>query len=236
MGLTEKYSHLKVKIIDPDRIRNELVGENFNHNKEYIVRSKNLEAIRNELEKGNIVISDDLNYYSSMRHDLKEIADSFRLHYFIIHISTPFEMCIKWNEERGEPIPNIVISRIFNKFDEFNKYKWDKPFTQLNLSEITDIKLEISKLLRMLDNDLKSAIEKEKKFPKFNIYNESLDKITRIHVKELLLNPKYLSFKKRIIKLRKSYVKAHKNRLQTDTEISKNFKKYLENNLKIKDF
>ncbi|MFW9829581.1 MAG: hypothetical protein ACFFEY_18550, partial [Candidatus Thorarchaeota archaeon] len=211
----------------------ELTGDKFDPHKEYLVKNKNLKAIRNELKKGNIVISDDLNYYSSMRHDLKEIADLFRLHYFIIHISTPLAICIKWNEERGKPIPNIVINRISDKFDKFNKYKWDKPFMQLNLSEIADIKLEIKKVLRKIDHDLKSAFEKEKKFPKYNIYNESLDKITRIQVSKLLLNPKYLSLKKRIIKLRKSYVKAHKNKYQTDSEISRSFKKYLKNNLEI---
>jgi hypothetical protein len=93
------------------------------------------------------------------------------------------------------------------------------------------MKLEIKNVLRKLDHDLNSAFKKEKKFPKFNAYNERLDKITRVHVRELLLNPKYLSLKKGIIKLRKSYIKAHKNRYQTDTEISISFKKYLKNNL-----
>ncbi|MFW9829152.1 MAG: adenylyl-sulfate kinase, partial [Candidatus Thorarchaeota archaeon] len=47
MALNEKYSNLKVKIIDPDRIRNELTGDKFDPHKEYLVKNKNLKAIRN---------------------------------------------------------------------------------------------------------------------------------------------------------------------------------------------
>ena len=152
--LKKKYYDLDVIIIDPDLIRQRITPDKFNHNLEHLVRSKNLEIIRSELEKNNIVISDDLNYYSSMRHDLKSIADNLNIDFFIIHIATPIEICLKWNENRGKPIPNNVIRKIQDKFDNFNRYNWDHPIVSYNISDILDMDLAIQELLVKLENTM----------------------------------------------------------------------------------
>ena len=122
------YFHVEVKIIDPDLLRDPFSLKIFNFQKEPRIREQTLENVRKYLKKGRIVISDDLNYYTSMRHDLKSIADDLDINFYIIHISTPLELCLKRNEERGKPIPNKVIQKIHDKFDNFKKYRWDYPF------------------------------------------------------------------------------------------------------------
>ncbi|NVM37192.1 MAG: adenylyl-sulfate kinase [Candidatus Lokiarchaeota archaeon] len=238
IALKKKFNNLNVKIIDPDKIRHNLTPDKFDHEKEHIIRKENLKVIRSELEKEYIVISDDLNYYNSMRHDLKEITENLNLHFFMVHIATPIETCLKWNENRGKPIPNMVINKINERFDEFNKYKWDIPDVVYDLSQITDLNHKIK--------DFLAIIQKKREFMKSklktvainnilsNLDNESLDKFSRIYISALLRDSTYLPFKKRIIKLRKNYVRENKNKALTESEISKTFKDYLEKNLNIK--
>jgi O-phosphoseryl-tRNA(Sec) kinase len=237
-SLEKKFKKLTVSIIDPDIIRHTMAPNEFDYNLEPIVREKNLTEVNNELGKGNIVISDDLNYYSSMRHDLKNLADIFNINFFIIHISTPFETCLKWNEMRGEPIPNTIIEKIYSKFDDFGKYKWDYPVLNYDPSQIkdSDERFEdfMDGLIKKLVNS-QAILKVEKKFAKHSSWdNQNLDKITRIYVGKLLRNPNLLSLKNKIIKTRKLYMKLYKNKVLTEAEIVTTFKDYLEKILTIR--
>ena len=235
IALKNKFNNLSVRIVDPDKIRQDLTPDKFNHEKEHMVRRENLNTIMSELEKGNIVISDDLNYYTSMRHDLREITEQLNLNFYIVHLSTPIETCIKWNENRGKPIPNMVISKINERFDEFNKYKWDVPIAVYDLSQITEINHKINDLLAIIQKkgeNVKYQFEVNKILS--NIDNENLDKVTRTYVNALLQNSKYLPLKKKIIKLRKTFVRENKNKTLRESEISNMFKRYLEKKLNVK--
>lgn len=238
IALKKKYIKLNVKIIDPDKIRQNLTPNEFDHEKEHIIRKENLKMIKSELEKGNIVISDDLNYYSSMRHDLREITEQLNLNFFIVHIATPLEICLKWNENRGKTIPNIVINKINKKFDEFNKYKWDIPVAVYDLSQIADINYKINSLIAIIQKERENVKDRFEKLDVrkdfLNLDNQILDKVTRNYVSTLLQYSMYLPFKKRIIKLRKIYVKENKNKALKESEILNAFKIYLEQNLNIK--
>ncbi|MFX1410402.1 MAG: adenylyl-sulfate kinase [Promethearchaeota archaeon] len=236
--LEKKFNRLKVKIIDPDKIRQTLTQNKFDYKKEYLVREKNLEIIKRELKNGSIVISDDLNYYTSMRHDLKDIADELNLNFFIIHIATPLEICLKWNEKRGNPIPNKIIKRINKKFDDFNKYKWDTPYVIYNMSKVTDLNeflidfadrlyFKLKHALKILEND--SMFKQD-----LSLYNEELDKITRNYVGKLLEDSNYHPLKNKIIKLRREFVKIKKNEYLSELEIQNSFQKFLEEILNIK--
>jgi tRNA uridine 5-carbamoylmethylation protein Kti12 len=235
--LKKVFNKADVKIIDPDLIRQKLTSNEFNHKKEYIVRKTNLEVIKSELKLGNIVISDDLNYYSSMRHDLKQIADDLMVDFFIIHIATPFKTCVKWNVKRGEPIPNDVINKVREKFDLFNKYHWDYPIATYDLSENNDLSIIIQEFLTILENKMKQRnrnIILEKTKNSSNKYNENLDKLTRTYVGKLVLDPNFSPIKKKIFKLRKTFIKKNKNKEQSEAEILRSFRIYLEKILKIK--
>ncbi len=233
--LEKRFNDFKVKIVDPDKIRDIIAPEEFEYKEEQKVRKKNLEAVRKALKKGFVVISDNLNYYTSMRHDLKKIAENLSLRFFIIHISTPLEICLKWNEDRGTLIPNEVIEKIYNKFDNFGKYNWDYPIEKYDMSLIKNLDEHLEKLVDVIIQDLESLndvinIEKEKK-RRSNFDNEKLDKITRNIIGELLRNPNNRSFKNKLIKYRKSFVKANLNKFLSESEISNTFKDYLEKSL-----
>ena len=236
--LEKRLTDLSVQIIDPDIIRYTIAPNKFDYNLEPIVRERNLAEISAELSKGKVVISDDLNYYSSMRHDLKILAENFNINFFIIYISTPFETCLKWNKKRGKPIPNEIIGKIYEKFDDFGKYKWDYPVLKIDVSRIKDLNNEIEDFLDELIQKLsvsQKILQREKSFKNsLKRDNQNLDKITRIYVGKLLRNPKLMSLKKKIIKTRKMFVKLHKNKALKDLDIATTFKKYLEENLSIK--
>ena len=100
--LESKFNRLVVKIIDPDIIRQNISSGNFDYRLEPKVREYYLTETRKELQLGMIVISDNLNYYSSMRHDLKKLTENFELKFFIIHISTPYNVCLQWNKKRDQ--------------------------------------------------------------------------------------------------------------------------------------
>ncbi|GAH04672.1 unnamed protein product [marine sediment metagenome] len=76
--LEKKFTKLTVSIIDPDIIRHTMAPNKFNYTLEPIVRERNLTEITKELSKGNIVISDDLNYYSSMRTKEYDFEERFK--------------------------------------------------------------------------------------------------------------------------------------------------------------
>jgi len=236
--LEKKFVDLKVKIVDPDIIRNKILPQNFNHEKEQLVRRENLNKIKKLLQNGYIVISDDMNYYSSMRHDIKEIAEELNLKFFIIHISTPLKVCLEWNRIRGSPIPDSVIKKINQKFDNFNKYSWDFPEAVFDLSQGESLKKKIEKLVHHFFINLKPPKNEFLTDLKLeNLYwrdNENLDKTTRHIVGKLLQKSRYLHFKHKIIKLRKIFVKNNKNKSLNIQEITNNFKLYLEKNLNIK--
>lgn len=236
-NIKKKVNTEKVVIIDPDVIRQSITPLKFDFKLEPEVRNKNLKKIRVKLQEGNIVISDDLNYYTSMRHDLKKLSEDFNICLFIIHISTPLDICLKWNKARGKPIPNKIIRRINRKFDNFYKYNWDIPEDNYDMSHIQDLNKKVENLVEEFIekvNNPKKLPELEGKAKKdFNIENENLDKITRDYVGKLFQDSKLTTMKKPILKARKFFVKINKNKNLKANEIPTAFRDYLEERLDI---
>ena len=232
------FKNTKIIIIDPDIIRKSLTNNEFDPNKETIVRDKNLREISNALSNGEIVISDDLNYYTSMRHDLKKIADLLNIPFFIIHVATPLENCLVWNDSRGRTIPNDVIRKIYSKFDYFDKYQWDIPFYEFDPSEHDDLRKHAneitSKILSNLNNSRMEENNKIERDLKSNILIERIEKITRQIVGNLLKNSKNDPLKEEILELRKIFVKHNRNSSLSEPEIAKNLILFLEETLNTK--
>jgi O-phosphoseryl-tRNA(Sec) kinase len=231
--ILEPKFQIRVKIIDPDKIREKAFPNSFDFKNEPRIRKKNIKLIKKNLRKGEIVISDDLNYYSSMRHDLKLIADNLNIKFYIIHISTSLNLCLKRNEERGNPIPNKVIEKIYKRFDNFNKYKWDKPFETYDISQISKVIQFAENLSNKITLNLQEQKERKEPIeikPSTSI-REMLDLITRKYVGELLKNPKYQSSKRKILEKRKLYVKSRSDEEFDDKRILEDFKRFLNENL-----
>lgn len=237
-AIEKLIENFAVIIIDPDKIRNQLSPKKFDYRKEQIVRERNFKAINASLKDRNIVISDDLNYYSSMRHNLKEIADKLEIKFFIIHIATPLKTCLSWNKMRGKPIPNRIIKKVYNKFDTFDKYNWDHPIMEYDPSRNYSNKGKLEEILNTTIEKLIVELTSKRKIEKVskdsNIDNEKLDRITRKIVGDLLRNPMYKSLKNKFIVYRKLFIKDNLNRPISERELSISFKKYLEKSLDIK--
>ena len=233
----KKLSSFKVKIVDPDKIRNEIMPIEFNYKKEHTVRKKNLKEIKLGLKKGFIVISDDLNYFSSMRHDLKKIADRLKKEYFLIHIATPIEQCIKWNNARGNPIPNQVIYNIYEKFDGFGGYAWDLPMKRYDLSQNLNMELILEDVVEIVEKQIaKIQINLDilnRRNQNAIKYHHNLDIETRKVVGKLLGNSNYINMKKEILRERKLFMKQNISTFLKKSEISKKFTIFLEKQLKI---
>jgi len=228
----------EIQIIDPDIIRNKLTGDTFDPEKEDVVRKKNLKAIEKALKKENIVISDDLNYYSSMRHELREIADKLSLPFFIIHVSTSLESCIEWNKQRGLPIPNKVIYKINNKFDHFDKYEWDTPDLVVDPSKLDDLTLKIRDFLEIIkkkfqklkqNRDISSQPIKNQD----DLYAQKLDILTRETVSKLLEEPSNRKVTSKILAARKHFIKKNLDKAIQISKIPEKFKSFLKKQVKI---
>lgn len=235
--IEQKSDNFSVKIIDPDIIRQSITPGEFNHEKENLVRKKNLKSTKKALINGNIVISDDLNYYSSMRHKLMKIAEDTNQGFFIIHIATPLETCLKWNEERGRKIPNEVIEDISNKFDDFKGYRWDKPLEIIDLSRVSNLSEKIEDIIDMISINVNKAKISARKVLGFkqhsNPNNERLERITRKFVGNLLKNPEFRQNKERILEIRRQFVMENLNKSFSKSEISRALKNYLESRLNV---
>ncbi|TFF98506.1 MAG: adenylyl-sulfate kinase [Promethearchaeota archaeon] len=236
--ILEEDSGQRVEIIDPDIIRTKLTGDTFEPKKEKIVRKKNLEKITYSLEQGKIVISDDLNYYSSMRHELREIADKLNIPFFIIYVSTPLKSCLKWNKDRGSPIPNNVIYNINEKFDKFDKYDWDTPDFIINISEVENLTQKVNEILKIIKKRIKkfetdgNTTYSSEDFS-HKIYNEKLDSLTREIVGRLLKDQELRRFKSKIITERKNFVKKYLNKSIPISQIPHKFETFLKKHLNI---
>jgi tRNA uridine 5-carbamoylmethylation protein Kti12 len=227
LKVQEKYG---VAIIDPDIIRSTLTGESFEPEKEQTVRKKNLEQINASLQENKIVISDDINYYTSMRHELKEIAIDLRLSYFIVHISTPLEICLEWNKKRGKPIPDEVIYTIADRFDMFDKYRWESPDLIVDMSKVTKIDPIIYKFLKHIEKQLRKKVSNRKEknpSPEKTRYREELDSITRSIVGEIMRNYTQFEKRKKLLKARKNFIKMTIDENLSQKDIKARFKKFL---------
>jgi tRNA uridine 5-carbamoylmethylation protein Kti12 len=233
--IIEEQREFQVKIVDPDLIRYKLTGNQFRPELEQKVRRKSLKEVEKYLKQNYIVISDDLNYYTSMRHELKVIAEKLHLQYFIIHISTPREICLEWNKKRGKPIPDEVIIEISKKFDNFDNYEWDKPDKVYNLFKIRnegDLKDSIKGLIEYIQEQPKKQKIRDLPIEKENI-KEKADSITREIVGKILSNPNNRDKKEKLLQLRIEFVKNVAEGNLSEKEIEYSFKNYILKNSRI---
>lgn len=225
--LIETNSKGIVKIVDPDLIRAKL-SPIFDFKMEKEVRHRHLTNVENFLKHGVITISDDLNYYTSMRHELKDIAETLQKKYFIIHISTPIDTCLKWNELRGNPIPNNVIHKINSKFDNFSTYQWDTPSLVIDMSIRGDLEPKVTNFLGFLELELKKSYIRNSPS---NEFAEQLDIITRKIISELFQDTNMLARKSKILKLRKSFIKEQLRNKMFSKNLKGDFINFLKENV-----
>jgi len=215
-----------IEIVDSDEIRRKTYITNFDPSLESFIREESLVNINNHLKAGKHVISDDINYYQSMRHELKEIARKNKDIFEIIHFDIPLEIALERNTERGEPIPHEVIEKINEKFDApGKKYKWDKSFHVITGDN------SVEKEAKLLVEKIKPFLRKKMEFSSIRIqaelnFAQEMDKITRNLVSDYVnvheKDPKRLS------ELRKEFIKIANEQQMKIKTIKEKFQKFLD--------
>ena len=234
-----KVNEDHISIIDPDLIRS-IITENsveFDYTIEPKIRKKNLEKVRKELEQKKIVISDDLNYYRSMRHDLKLIANNLKIRFFIVHLSTPLKTCLEWNKKRGSLIPDEVIYKIQEKIDKFDRYNWDFPIYSVDLSiskNLDEVSDEILNIIEINLNLLEESFQRlkiKKVGEKIENKKRELDIFTRKMVSKMLKEQRIQSNGKKISNFRKQFINKNVNSDLSVSELVNKFEKLIRNKL-----
>lgn len=175
---------------------------------EEFVRKATLDTIKEGLRHGLVVISDDTNYYSSIRRRLMRLAQRARADYAIIYVNTPLETALEWNKKRGEPVPPALIEEIFYKMDEPGSlYKWDKPLLTLDPSK-EDLKAFVKTTAEKVQEKVRQEFKtKPTKKTEKGVLAGDLERETRRAMSELMrrfrdgdLAPQISEIRKEIIK------------------------------------
>ncbi len=181
----QKALKFDVEIVRTDDWRDIDYYTDWKPEKEGPVRQAALDRVKKLIEQGKSVIHDDTNYYTSMRHELFEIALENGCGFAIVHVVTPVTTALQWNRERsGTKIPDSVIEGVFERFDQpGRRYLWDNSDLEVNMEsqELTSIIPEIMDILE----ELKPALEPEPRIVT-NIEFERLDTETRLIVSKFL--------------------------------------------------
>ena len=127
-----RYSQ-PVEIVSTDDWRNDEFHLKFTPELENNVRRAALEKTRQLVKQGVSIIHDDTNYYTSMRHELLEIALEHDCGFAVVYVSTPLSDALRINESRRRQIPVAVVKRISDRLDiPGTRYAWDRPISSLN--------------------------------------------------------------------------------------------------------
>jgi selenocysteine-specific elongation factor len=165
-SLLEDKHGTSTMVVSSDDFRDMLSysSKGFKPERETSVKTLYEAAIASGLEQGFLVISDDLNYYKSMRSDLRHIATRLNSDYDIVFVDTPVEQALKWNQERGSPIPSSLIEEINQKLDPpKGDYQWDTPLVVVNPSKQSSEEIAnniITAVLKRLENPKRSKPKK----------------------------------------------------------------------------
>jgi len=161
-SLLEDKHGISTMVISSDDFRDMLSysSKGFKPERETSVKILYEKTIATGLETGFLVISDDMNYYKSMRSDLRQLAKRAEADYDIVYVDTPVEQAIKWNQERGSPIPSSLIEEINQKLDPpKGDYQWDTPIAVVDPSKQNSEEIAntiISAVLKRLENPKRS--------------------------------------------------------------------------------
>lgn len=210
-NLLEKRFKYSTAVVTSDTFRHMVptYQYRFEPELEQFVRGATYETIRAALKQGLLVISDDINYYASIRRRLVRMVQQCKADYAIIYVNTPLEVAIGWNKKRGEPIPHSLIEEIYYKLDEPGKeYRWDNPLMVLDPS-----KSKLEELAELVTAEIheKASVERTVPIRKERLEPPSLrtdlERETRRAMGEVMKRFRNLSLATELSQVRKNVVK-----------------------------
>jgi O-phosphoseryl-tRNA(Sec) kinase len=196
----------EVEIVRTDDWRDDSYYTDWTPEKEGPVRQAALDKVEKLITQGKSVIHDDTNYYNSMRHELFKIALDKRCAFTVVHVSTPVDIAIRWNNERPNTrIPDSVIERINERFDlPGRRYLWDYSLMDVNMA-VNDIDTMVSEIAKRIQ-ELDIATEPEPRLVTTTEF-EMLDVETRRIVSEFLQKHPDLRGNREVSEIRRSILK-----------------------------
>ncbi len=211
-SLLEDKHGIPAMVVSSDDFREMLSfsSKGFNPERENSVKTLYERAIAAGLEQGFLVISDDLNYYKSMRSDLRHIAKRLDSDYDIVLVDTPVEQAIKWNQERESPIPSSLIEEVNQKFDQpKGDYKWDTPLVVVDPSKQSSEEIAniiVAEILKRLENPKRSKPKKVVEDAK-SLRARGIERETRKSMMEVMTRYKNPDLGISLSRIRKEVVK-----------------------------
>ncbi|MHA1263757.1 MAG: AAA family ATPase [Candidatus Helarchaeota archaeon] len=207
-----KETGIPVTIIGTDEIRTQLSQNSdlFDPTLEPVIKQQTLQRIQSALKTDVIVINDDMNYYKSMRHELKQIATETAAHFILIYIQIPLERALEWNHNRGLPIPQEVIKKVYERFDPPSNYKWDTPLVTLRTDQESPkeaVQLILPRLFPIISHPFLPHRKPPISTPTSQKFNR-IDKLTREVITEFAKLYKDPVLLKKLSSYRKSYLKT----------------------------
>jgi O-phosphoseryl-tRNA(Sec) kinase len=195
-----------VEIVRTDEWRDAVYYTDWAPENERPVREKAIAKVRELISNGKHVIHDDTNYYTSMRHELFDIAVEHRCGFAIIHVSTPVSVALRWNRERSNsPIPDYVIKDISERFDKpGRRYLWDDAELEVDM-ERENLTTVVPQILEILKN-LEAARKPRPRMVTSSEYNR-LDTETRLVVSKFLQEHPHLRGNREVSVIRRSVMR-----------------------------
>ena len=181
----QKALNFEVEIVRTDEWRDDEYYTDWKPEKEGPVRQAALDKVKELVAQGKNVIHDDTNYYTSMRHEIFEIALENRCGFAIIHVATPVTTALQWNRERADSrIPDSVIEDIFERFDlPGSRYLWDNSELEVDM-EIQQLTRIVPEIVEILE-EIEPAIKPKPRLITSTEFDR-LDTATRLTVSEFL--------------------------------------------------
>jgi O-phosphoseryl-tRNA(Sec) kinase len=199
----QKALDFEVEIVRTDDWRDDSYYTDWKPEKEKPVREAAIAKVEKLVSEGKSVIHDDTNYYTSMRHELFQIALENQFGFAIIHITTPVATALQWNHDRPDSkIPDSVIEDIFERFDRpGRRYLWDNSDLEIDMEkqEIDAVVPEIIEILKKL----KPTLDQSPDVITGSEYNK-VDTLTRRIVSSFLEEHPALRGKREVSRVRRS--------------------------------
>jgi len=104
------------------------------------LRSTAQKLVNNDI----LVILDSLNYIKGFRYELYCISKNSKTQQCIVHVDTPAETCVKWNDDSTHYLPQLIPELVMRFEKPKPVQRWDKPCftvtpdTELNYKEVFD--------------------------------------------------------------------------------------------------
>ena len=137
--ISQQYN---ANIHSSDKIREELFTDENNQDNNELVFKTMLERTKSDLLKNNNVIYDATNINYKRRKAFVESLNKIDCYKICILMATPYDDCIKYNQERERQVPKYVIDKMYKNFYIPQKYEgWDEIQTVWNYNQ-TNFEIE----------------------------------------------------------------------------------------------